>query len=75
MQEVETTLYHLPTPSRQHLDYLENLLQRVRSEIGLSDRDLVERQAAADFVDGFIADVIPGEISAKLESSNPFCKD
>ena len=60
MQEVETTLYHLPKPSRQHLDYLEQLLQRTRLEQGLSERDLRERAAAADMVDEFIAEVIPG---------------
>ncbi len=61
MQEVETTLYHLPKPSKQHIDSLEQLLQRVRAEQGLSAKDLRDRQEVAAQVDEFLRPVVKGE--------------
>ncbi len=61
MQEIETTLYHLPKPSKQHLDYLEQLLSKVRQEQGLSAKDIRAREEVAARVDALLKPVVKGE--------------
>ncbi len=69
MQEIETTLYHLPKPSRQHLDYLEGLLQRTQAEEGLSVADVAEREATADAVGVLLAPALPEGSKVRLYGS------
>ncbi len=61
MQEVETTLYHIPKPNRHHLDTLQQLLLRVEREWGSGGQAGEKRRAdVADAVQSFLANIIPG---------------
>eukprot|EP00092_Neocalanus_flemingeri_P000521 GFUD01000553.1.p1 GENE.GFUD01000553.1~~GFUD01000553.1.p1 ORF type:complete len:1415 (-),score=480.00 GFUD01000553.1:1102-5346(-) len=59
-KEVETTLYHLPRPNRQHLDCLNSLLATVEREQGLSTSDLVMRQEVSQSVHSLLQEHIQG---------------
>ncbi len=74
MQEVETTLYHLPKPNRQHLDYLDNLLARTQSELGLTPQDIQDRMDVAALLGDVLKPVIPGigvDLSDQSCASSP----
>ncbi len=63
MQEIETTLYHLPKPSKQHLDHLEGLLNKVRAEQGIMPKDVRAREEAAKRVDAFLKNAVNGRFA------------
>ncbi len=65
MQEIETTLYHLPKPSKQHLDHLEQLLGSLRQAQGLTTKDIRAREEVAAKVEAVLKDVVEGEFGAK----------
>ena len=61
MQELETTLFHLPKPSKHHLDSLNQLLQRVEKERGLPLRETERRRVLAGRVTNMLQQSIPGK--------------
>ncbi|XP_059090184.1 terminal uridylyltransferase 7-like [Tigriopus californicus] len=69
MQEIETTLFHIPKPSKHHLDYLEGLLLNLERELGLSAVDLKHRAAVADQISAALAHINP-QVSARLYGSS-----
>ena len=60
MQEIETTLFHLPKPSRQHYDYLDQLLASIEKEVGLTEQDIEIREQVAEKVGVLLGDVVQG---------------
>ena len=59
-QEVEITLFHLPKPTKHHLDTLEQLLTKIEKEVSLSTPDMQARAAIAAQLDLILAKFIPG---------------
>ncbi len=59
-QELETTQYHLPRPSRQHLETLDNQLKKVESGLGLDANDIGLRNAITAKVDELLKHFLPG---------------
>ena len=47
MQEVETTLFHLPKPAKHHLDHLQNLLKEIEQQYGLNEVEIEKREKIA----------------------------
>ena len=47
MQELETTLFHLPSPGKQHLDALNHLTSKIEKEKGLPLGEIQRRKALA----------------------------
>ena len=70
MQEIETTLYHLPKPTRQHLDHLEQLLTEVEKEVGLNENDLAVRAEMAETLNEVIQLTMGSEVSIRLFGSS-----
>ncbi len=60
MQDIETTLFHLPKPHRHHLDVIEQLLDTVAMEHGLAPYEIKAREEVAASVDAFLKTVIKG---------------
>jgi hypothetical protein len=60
LQEVEITLFHLPKPTKHHLDTLEQLLTKTEKEVALMPADLQARAAVAAKLDKMLKLVIPG---------------
>ena len=61
MQELETTLFHLPKPSKHHLDSLNQLLQKVEKERGLPLRETERRRVLAGRLTNMLQPSIPGK--------------
>jgi hypothetical protein len=61
MQEIETTLYHLPKPSRHHLETLQQLLVKVEKEMGINGHGLKVREEVAAKIHFMMTNQIPGE--------------
>jgi hypothetical protein len=57
---VEITLFHLPKPTKHHLDTLEQLLTKTEKEVALMPADLQARAAVAAKLDKMLKLVIPG---------------
>ena len=62
MQELDTTLFHLPKPSKHHLDSLNQLLHKTEREQGLPARETPGRKAIATRLTGLLQPHIPGLI-------------
>ena len=60
MQELETTLFHLPKPGRHHLDSLNQLLQKIEIEQGLPLNEIQFRKELADRLTNLFQQSIPG---------------
>ena len=60
MQELETTLFHLPKPSKHHLDSLNQLIYRIEMERGLPTWELQRRKTMAHRLTGIMQPSIPG---------------
>ena len=59
-QEVEITLFHLPKPTKHHLDTLEQLLSKIEKDFSLSNADLQSRASIAIKLDSILTQFIPG---------------
>ena len=60
MQELETTLFHLPKPGRHHLDSLVQLLHKIEMEQGLPLKEIQCRKTLADRLTNLFQQSIPG---------------
>ena len=67
-QEVEITLFHLPKPTKHHLDTLEQLLLNVEKDFSLSTPDLQARGAIAAKLDAVLKQCIAGALNC-----SPWC--
>lgn len=61
MQELETTLYHLPKPSKQHLEILEQKLLAIDKEYSLSEDDMNDRRKLASDLETALKKSIDGK--------------
>ena len=60
MQELETTLFHLPKPGKHHLDSLNQLMSKIENEQGLPRREIQRRKALAARLTSILHPTIPG---------------
>ena len=60
MQELETTLFHLPKPGRHHLDSINQLLLKTEKEQGLPLKEIQFRKALAARLTNLFQTSIPG---------------
>jgi hypothetical protein len=60
MQELETTLYHLPKPSKQHLEVLELKLIAIDKEYSLSEDDVKDRMRIASELECLLKEFLDG---------------
>ena len=60
-QEVEITLFHLPKPTKHHLDTLEQLLINVEKDVAVSPADLQARSSIADKLDAIFKQFLAGK--------------
>eukprot|EP00095_Tigriopus_kingsejongensis_P012512 maker-scaffold455_size166772-snap-gene-0.33 protein:Tk12512 transcript:maker-scaffold455_size166772-snap-gene-0.33-mRNA-1 annotation:"terminal uridylyltransferase 4" len=58
-QELETTLFHLPKPTRPHLEQLEPVLRAIELEHGLTRADRQLRAALAERISQLVAQMVP----------------
>ena len=61
LQEVEITLFHLPKPTKHHLDTLEQLLIKIEKDFSLSNADLQSRASIEIKLDAILKKFIPGK--------------
>ena len=60
MQELETTLFHLPKPGRHHLDSLNHLLHEIENEQGMPLKEMQFRKELANKLTQLFQHSIPG---------------
>ena len=60
MQELETTLFHLPKPGRHHLDSLNQLLTKIEKEEGLPLKEIQYRRLFAAQLTALFQPSMPG---------------
>ena len=60
MQELETTLFHLPKPGRHHLESINQLLYKIEDEHGLPLKEIRLRKELAERLTTLFQQSIPG---------------
>lgn len=53
-------LKNLPLPSERHIQALDDLVERIYKEYGLTDEDMAKRQTVAEQIRSFLREYIPG---------------